>query len=111
MKIRKTVVLAKTSGPPRVRHYVGLPRDLAPESDRYALPTAAVLVIEETQEGFFLTRLSEDGELAGNTWHPSLDEALEQVAYEYGETATDWMDVPDDVSNVVVFALARCPRR
>lgn len=41
-----------------------------------------------------LSRYAAKGEFAGDTWHPTEEEALEQAAFEYDLAVVDWIDVP-----------------
>jgi hypothetical protein len=54
-----------------------------------------VLLIREKIEGFFLSRLTDRGEPAGDTQHDTLDEAMSQAYSEYDITA--WKFCPDGV--------------
>ena len=57
---------------------------------------ARALVIEERADGVYLTRSAESGELAGETWHAGLADALHQAQFEYGVGPGDWDVVPTD---------------
>ena len=54
-----------------------------------------VLVIRERVEGFFLSRLTDRGESAGQTQHDDLDEAMKQAYSEYD--IDGWKFCPDGV--------------
>ena len=70
------------------------------------LPLAdVVLVIADGDPGAMLFRYTSYGELGGDTWHLSLDEAQEQAIYEYGDALLGWMAVPDDVVDAHAFAI------
>jgi hypothetical protein len=57
-------------------------------------PGVKVLLIVERVEGFFLERLTDRGELVGQTQHDTLDEALRQAYSEY--VLSEWRLCPDD---------------
>jgi hypothetical protein len=67
------------------------------------MPSAAVLVIERSEDGVLLIRYTESGGFAGDTWHPNTDEAQEQAAYEFGDSVSVWREIPTDVNDVVAF--------
>jgi hypothetical protein len=110
MSVRIFALVGKMEGPPRVKHYRGLPPELTEGRDERAkLPWPHVLVIEEKPDGFFLFRLVADGSVAGDTWHMSLDDAKQQAEYEYGEGLGEWKHIPEDVADIVDFAIAQTP--
>jgi hypothetical protein len=51
-----------------------------------------------------LVRHAADGDFAGDTWHPSLEEAMAQARAEYGLAASAWVVLPADVSDLAAFA-------
>jgi hypothetical protein len=89
----------------KVRHYRGLPPQLSGGDHREELARAAVLSIEVEDDGVFLYRFAADGAFAGDTWHQTLDEALEQAKFEFSDAISDLTPVPVDVEDVVTFAL------
>jgi hypothetical protein len=42
----------------------------------------------------FLYRYTSKGEPVGDTWHPTVEEPIEQAQYEYGEILGPWIEVP-----------------
>lgn len=92
---------------PRVRHLVGIPasvgRRRSTESD---LPMPSILTIEPGEAGsVFLHRLTENGVECGDTWHQSVRDAKDQARYEYGDSVSDWEEIPADVANPRQFAV------
>lgn len=83
---------APSSEEPKVRHLIGLPFEVSGTPGEQ-LALAKLLVIDEDSEGIFLIRYAADGSFAGDTWHPSLEEAEEQVSYEFGERFTAWEEL------------------
>jgi hypothetical protein len=67
---------------------------LAPTATGGPLPRAAVLLIHERVEGFFLERLTDRGESVGTTQHDTMDEAMWLAYSEY--VLSDWTSCPDD---------------
>jgi hypothetical protein len=63
----------------------------------------AVLVIEQTAEGFFLYTFRPNA-LASDTWHQTLEEAKDQANYEWPGMRIDWRPVPDNVGDLPAFA-------
>jgi hypothetical protein len=64
------------------------------ETDR-GLPQVKVLLIAQRVEGFFLERFTDRGDLAAETQHETLDEAMWQAYSEY-DAISDWRLCPDD---------------
>ena len=85
---------------PRVRHYEGLPDS----PHRRDLPRPTVALIDETREGFYLIRLTDDGTFCGDTWHPSADEARGQAAFEFDRVGT-WHQIPAHVADSRSYAI------
>lgn len=100
---------------PLVRHYVGVPPELSGSAEsRELLGIPSILVIEQATTGrdigFFLLRFTKQGAPVGDTWHMTLEDALEQAAYEYGDQVQEWVDVPpevDETNDQIAFALAK----
>ena len=87
-------------------HFQGLPPDLEGlHGEREQLPQGRVLVIEQKPDGIFLYRYAPDGTFAGDTWHQSVEEALEQADYEYGHLVARWQEVPAEVADAAAFAM------
>ena len=106
--IRQYAPLRFTGQDVRVRHAVGWPPGMAPDgSEAQMLPTPDVIVIEEqSSSSVFLYRMTMTGELAGDTWHRSVEEAKGQARYEYGDAVGEWKSIPADVSDACGFAVA-----
>jgi hypothetical protein len=91
-------------GQSRVGHFAGFPPGLYEGSERTELPPARWIAITGSESaGFSLDRFSDRGEFAGDTWHPTIEEARAQAAYEYPTTVLNWTSVPDDVADVNAF--------
>ena len=77
------------------------PASTAEPEDRSGLgtgspsPQVKVLLVSERVDGFFLDRLTDRGELVGETQHDTLDEAMWQAYSEY-PAISDWRFCPDD---------------
>lgn len=100
--------LSGSGGEPRVKHYTGMPPSLAEGQDqRIEMKAAAILVIEESEDGVYLYRYAVNSSFAGDTWHVNTDEAMEQVTFEFGEVPIVWKDVPGDIEDPVAFGLAK----
>lgn len=100
------LVLPAASAGTVVKHYEGLPSQLGggPDSGNL-LPSARMLVIQRTSEGYFLFRVGEAGSDAGDTLHRSIDDAREQARFEFGVSDEDWQELSategDPVQQVV----------
>jgi hypothetical protein len=53
----------------------------------------------------FLFRFTADGQVVGDTWHMTLEEAQQQAQFEFGDLLSDWRSVPADVEDLVAFGL------
>lgn len=66
--------------------------------------TAYSMILRQS-DGWYLYGISGAFEITGDTWHPSIDEAMEQAAYSYGILEGDWknFDLSDgeDVLNTI----------
>jgi hypothetical protein len=83
----------------KVTHYRGMPaevregsEDLQSFPDRQEMAEAARLLIEETDDGVFLYRFSLDGDPVGDTWHASIEDAMHQAKYEFGDALSPWRE-------------------
>ena len=108
---RKLYALLEPSDLPlvarRTRHYVGSPEAVDGVEGQVDLPTPSFLVLLQTEEGVYLDRYTKTGDRCGDTWHTSVQEALEQAEYEYGERLGEWQVVPESESEAVDFVMAR----
>ncbi len=98
-------------GTPKVGQWLGWPPELTDGRDlRVRLPWPRVVVIEEMEEGFYLFRHAADGADGGDTWSQTLEEAMDQADFEFGDVLGEWRDVPPDVGNAGSYALERVGR-
>jgi hypothetical protein len=68
-------------------------------------PDVAALVVESTPElGATLLRYGAGGELAGDVWYGSADEARLCAARDYGSTLGPWRPLPPHVADPVAYA-------
>lgn len=70
------------------------------------LPVADVLVlIADGDPGAMVYRYTAHGELAGDTWHESVAEALDMADEEYSGQLLGWIDIPSDVGDPHAFSI------
>jgi hypothetical protein len=70
------------------------------------LPVAdVVLIVSEPGEGAMLFRYTAHGDLAGDTWHATTADALEQASDEYADALGPWLEVPDEIGDAHAFAV------
>lgn len=102
-------LIARISGrllEPKVKYYRGLPPELTDGNDRRELlETPALIAIEEKTDGVFLLRFTADGQVVGDTWHMTVEEAKEQARFEFGALVSDWTSVPAHVEDLLSFGL------
>ena len=99
----------------RVAHTDGFPLDEAK-----MLPAPDVLLVvpdehgeqadegeegEEGTQGAMLFRYTAYGELGGDTWHLTVDDAKACASHEYGDALFPWEEVPDDITDPHQYAI------
>jgi len=80
------------------------PSKMLPEAD-------VVLLVTDADPGAMLFRYTAHGEAAGDTWHPSPDDAREQAADEYGDALGAWEPVPAEITDAHRFAVGVAAER
>lgn len=63
-----------------------------------------ILVIEESDNAFYLNRYIRDGEFVTDTWHQSIKEAEEQSKHEFPNLILHWVEmegIKDDIQEVI----------
>ena len=76
------------------------------------LPTAdVVLLVTGPDQDAMLFRYTAHGEFGGDTWHPSLESAREQVEYEYEDAVGEWVHVPEGVTDPHAYAVQYASER
>lgn len=73
----------------KTTHRVGTLIDGMPVAHE-KMSDAAWVVIEERDGSCTLIRYSRAGEFAGDTWHPTFEEAKRQARFEYDIQDSDW---------------------
>jgi hypothetical protein len=109
VKTRWFALVSETAEVPRSRHFLGLPPELVGNKDnRVALPRSRILVLsEDSDSGVLLYRYAHDGRFSGDTWHPSIEDAKHQAEFEFGDALGKWNEVPQEVVDVLAFALSK----
>jgi hypothetical protein len=71
------------------------------------LPMADVLlIVADGEPGALLFRYTAHGELAGDTWHTTVDAAQAQADYEYGDALLrPWLEIPEEIRDAHEFAI------
>lgn len=107
MHVRMIAKITGRLAEPNVKHYHGLPPELTAGHDlREQMEAPALVLIEEKLDGVFLFRFTADGQVVGDTWHMTVEEAKQQAHFEFPELLSGWKSVPVDMENVVAFGLA-----
>lgn len=70
-----------------------------------------ILLVGDADGSAMLFRYTAHGELAGDTWHPSAEDAREHAIYDYSDALGDWVDVPDEVEDAHAFAIQYAAER
>jgi hypothetical protein len=98
--MRYIALIGALEGKRRAAHTDGYPMDPAK-----MLPLAdVVLLLPDGESGAMLFRYTAHGDMAGDTWHLSMDDAREQAAHEYEGALEPWIAVPGDVADAHEFA-------
>lgn len=59
-------------------------------------PFAALAIIEEeSSSGYLLLYLDRNGDSVTDTWHETLEDAIEQAEHEYDGVTSKWVTPPD----------------
>ncbi len=75
-------------------HSGWLPKGAAiPPPSPEVVITLDFAIVEAGPGSYYLESTDRSGEYAGDTWHSSLDDALDQAEFEYGITTKEWIDV------------------
>ena len=70
------------------------------------LPGADVLLLVACGDpDAMVFRYTAFGELAGDSWHPSVAEAKERAGEEYGAALLPWEPLPDEVTDAHAYAI------
>lgn len=108
MRTRHVARIRETDLHPATRHALGAPSGIVDGiGDASPMPWPCILLIHRTGSGIFLDRYTRGGKPAGDTWHTSVEEAMEQAVEEYDGMLGTWVEVPDEVADdqLVAFAL------
>ena len=71
-----------------------------------ALPPADVLLlVAGADPDAMLFRYTAFGELGGDSWHPTIDDAKAQATGEYGAALLPWEAIPDEVADAHAYAI------
>ncbi len=106
-RTRRVALIGPLAGERRAAHTAGYP--LEPEK---MLPVAdVVLLVADTEGGAMLFRYTAHGEFGGDTWHPTVAEAQEQAADEYGDALLEWVEVPAEAADAHAYAVQYAAER
>jgi hypothetical protein len=67
------------------------PQGAAPYSTK---SLALTLEIRSSDDGVFLISIPEGGGASGDTWHPSVEEAMSQAEAQFGVPPGAWKEMP-----------------
>jgi hypothetical protein len=60
------------------------------------LKPARRLVLEEHPEGTYIFRYADDWSFGGDTWHANIDEARDQIGFEYEVNDLNWKPISEE---------------
>jgi hypothetical protein len=70
-----------------------------------------ILLVADDDPGAMLFRYTAHGELGGDTWHQSVDDAREHAIYDYSDALGEWVDVPEEVEDAHAYAIQYAAER
>ena len=68
-------------------------------------PADVVLLVASGDPDAMVFRYTAFGELAGDSWHPTVADAKAQAGAEYGDALLPWEAVPDAVGDAHAYAI------
>jgi hypothetical protein len=104
---RCLALVGPLEGRRRVTQTAGFPIDpskIPPAPD-------VILLVADADPGAMHFRYPAHGELAGDTWHPSIEDAREHAIYDYSDALGDWVDVPEDIVDAHAYAVQYAAER
>lgn len=107
IRTRSLALVGPLEGHRRVTQTAGFPIDpskIPPAPD-------VILLIADGDASAMLFRYTAHGEFAGDTWHPSVDDAREHAIYDYSDALGEWVDVPDEVQDAHAYAVQYAAER
>ena len=107
IRTRSLALIGPLEGRRRLTQTAGFPIDpskMPPEPD-------VILLVGNDDPGAMLFRYTAHGELAGDTWHPSVEDAREHAIYDYSDALGEWIDVPEDVDDAHAYAVQYAAER
>ena len=105
--MRCLALVGPLTGERRVTQTQGFPID----ADKMLPTPDVILLIAGSDPGAMLFRYTVAGEFGGDTWHPTLENAREQVDYEYEDSVGEWVHVPPDVDDAHAYAIRYAAER
>ena len=106
-RTRCLALVGPLAGERRITQTTGFPID----SSQVLPAPDVVLMIAGPEPGAMLFRYTAHGELAGDTWHPSVDDAREHAIYDYSDALGEWIDVPGEVEDAHAYAVQYAAER
>ena len=101
-RTREMALVGVIEGERRATHTAGYPLD---PSKMLPLADVVVLIADNDGPGAMLFRYTAHGEAGGDSWHPTVVEARQHAAEEYGDALQSWELVPDDQADAHLFAV------
>ena len=107
IRTRSLALIGPLEGRRRVTQTAGFPIDpskMPPEPD-------VILLVANDDSGAMLFRYTAHGDLAGDTWHDSVEDAREHAIYDYSDALGEWIDVPEVVDDAHAYAVQYAAER
>jgi hypothetical protein len=75
------------------------------EPEKILPPPDVVLLVSDDGKSAMVFRYTAHGDFAGDTLHPSIDDAQQETEAEYLEALLPWEEVPEHVGDAHAFAV------
>ncbi len=110
---KRVFALTRDSGPrPEIRQWVTVGVTPAGTAIEERMPWPDVVLLKEDPlGGAVVARFTRDGTFAGEDDCDSVEEALWQLEFEYGDALGEWQEIPADVMDPLAFALSKARER
>jgi hypothetical protein len=105
-RVRLIAVVGPMVDKQQTIHTIGLP-----DGPQTMMPFPDVPFLEGDETSYMLYRYTADGRFGGDTWHQTLEEAMHQAEFEYGEALGPWLAVPAIEPNGHEYAISYAKSR
>ena len=99
--VRLVALVGQVTGDRMAVHTAGYPMD-----PQKLLPLPDVVLLDAgSGPGVMLFRYTAGGDKGGDSWHPTIADALEKSLWEYRDALGRWFEVPEGIVDAHSFAV------